>query len=89
VNKLCTEEFRTFLSRRLPLVITELNYKLQLPWSPSYLTAEYGRQPCTMEDCEGRREPSQVLLEDFLKFFSCNDLDDSPSPTTWKVKVRI
>ena len=90
-KKLKVDEFRIFLSRRLPLVITGLNNSLQLPWSPSHLIAEYGKQPCTMEDCEGLSEPLQVVLEDFLTFFSPDRLGESslhPS-AIWKVKVGI
>jgi hypothetical protein len=52
VEKLMIEEFRLFLSRRLPLVITGLNSSLCLSWSPSQLIGDYGKEPCMIEDCE-------------------------------------
>jgi hypothetical protein len=90
VKKLAVEEFRAFLSRRLPLVITGLNSSLQLPWSPSQLIAEYGKQSCTMEDCEARCPPLPGSLEEFLSLFSPDSTDESSSPgAIWKVKVCI
>ena len=91
-EKLKIEHFRSFLSRRLPLVITGLNSSLCLSWSPSQLIDEYGNESCTMEDCEARCQPLQVLLADFLSLFSpdCHSLGNSSLPEAiWKVKVGI
>jgi hypothetical protein len=90
VNDLKPGEFRVFLARQLPLVITGLNGSLQLPWSPTYLIAEHGMQPCTMEDCEAQLQPMHVLLEEFLSLFSPGAANESPFPEAiWKVKVCI
>lgn len=89
-EKLKIEEFRLFLSRRLPLVITGLNSSLCLSWSPSQLIDEYGKELCTMEDCEAQSQPSHVLLEEFLSLFSPGGLGNRSLPKTiWKVKVCI
>jgi hypothetical protein len=89
-EKLTVEEFRTFLSKRLPLVMMGLNSSLCLSWSPSQLIAEYGKQPCTMEDCEAQSQPLHVQLEDFLSLFSPAGMGESSFPNAiWKVKVRL
>jgi hypothetical protein len=75
-------EFRCFLSRRLPVVITHLNSQLQLAWSPDQLTEEFGKQICTMEDCEAQADPMVTSLANFMEHFRCK-IDD----VIWKVKV--
>lgn len=77
-------EFRYFLSRHLPLVITGLNRKLQLAWSPAQLTQDFGKDKCTVEDCEGREPAFTANLEYFLKQFT-----DKAPRTILKVKVSI
>jgi lysine-specific demethylase 3 len=86
VSKLKAVEFRYYLAKRLPLVITGLNRELQLPWSPSQLMRDYGEEQCTVEDCEGREPPSKRSLRDFLSNF----LEDGvlhENTAVWKVKV--
>lgn len=75
-------EFRCFLTQRLPVVITHLNKVMQLAWSPDHLAAEYGKQKCTMEDCEAQAEAMTVSLATFMDHFR-QKLDD----VIWKVKV--
>jgi hypothetical protein len=90
VNDLKPGEFHVFLARQLPLVITGLNGSLQLPWLPTYLIAEHGMQPCTMEDCEAQLQPMHVLLEEFLSLYSPGATNGSSFPEAiWKVKVCI
>ena len=85
-GKLKSNEFRYFLKKRMPLVITELNSKFQLAWSPSQLICDYGEEECKVEDCEGITTSPQMLLKDFLRCFSDNDVHCSSAPV-WKVKV--
>lgn len=81
-NRLKGEEFRLFLRQRVPLVITNLNGKLQLTWSPNQLTEDYGSDDCTMEDCEGISNPMATKIHHFLSYFH-QRRDD----VIWKVKV--
>jgi hypothetical protein len=90
-NKLKATEFRYYLSKRLPLVITALNSKLQLAWSPSELIEAYGTENCTMEDCEGvAAKKREVPLQEFLRYFTIQSDHGSCSNNgpIWKVKVR-
>lgn len=75
-------EFRCFLTRRLPLVITHLNNTLQLAWSPDHLVAAYGEDDCTMEDCEAQAKPMATTLSEFMNYFK-RKIDN----VIWKVKV--
>lgn len=77
-------EFRCFLTRRLPVVITHLNNILQLALSPEHLVAAYGEDDCTMEDCEAQAEPMATTLSEFMKYFK-HKIDD----VVWKVKVIL
>jgi hypothetical protein len=83
-DRLKSEEFRLFLTQRLPLVITHLNDRLQLAWSPDQLTEDYGPQVCTMDDCEGVVDSIQTTLGKFLSHFK-----NGTGKVIWKVKVRI
>lgn len=82
-QRLKPDEFRLFLSKRLPLVITHLNDALQLAWSPKHLTDEYGSEDCTMEDCEDSTNRVKTKIHHFLSQFN-SDMNG----TIWKVKVR-
>jgi len=83
-RRLQTTEFRYFMLQRIPLVITDLNSRLQLSWSPTQLIEDYGKQWCTMEDCEGKARSERVQLEAFLRLFEGSGKIQS---TIWKVKV--
>jgi hypothetical protein len=89
VSKLKALEFRFFLQRRMPLVITELNNNLQLSWSPTQLTADHGETTCSMEDCERKAATVRGQLKDFLKLFILNPNahDRDSSTPIWKVRV--
>lgn len=81
-NRLRSEEFRMFLEHRIPLVITGLNNKLRLAWSPAQLTEDFGSQSCTMEDCEGVASSVRTTLGNFLSYFGKEN-----NGVIWKVKV--
>lgn len=86
------QEFRIFLGQRTPLVITDLNQDLQLSWNPHFLKKEYGLDPCTMEDCEGRAQPINTNLKGFLSHFEVDVVEKTTQDAKqviWKVKVII
>lgn len=85
-SHLRVEEFRYAWVRRLPLVVTGINDKIQLPWSPEQLSADYGKQLCTVEDCEGAASSKQMSLASFIKLF--NTAIHGDDDTIWKVKVH-
>ena len=90
-SRLKAMEFRYYLGKRMPFVITGLNGELQLPWSPLQLMREYGTELCTVEDCEGTTPTSRQSLSDFLKMFL--EYPGVPQGSNrspiWKVKVRV
>lgn len=51
-------------------MVTGLDSKLQLAWSPRQLSQDFGGDLCTVEDCEGKVEASQKKLKDFLQHFA-------------------
>jgi lysine-specific demethylase 3 len=81
-RRLRVEEFRYLWTRRLPLVVTDINSRMQLSWSPQQLAADYGKQNCTIEDCEGHSDTQKVTLAMFMKRF-----DDTADDVIWKLKV--
>lgn len=83
-KKLLPHEFRLFLSKRLPLVVTNLNEQLQLSWSPAELSKEYGTQACRMENCEDPTHIEGTTLGHFLDRFEVNREN-----VIWKVKVCL
>jgi hypothetical protein len=92
IAQLKTTEFRYFLAQRIPLVITDLNCKLQLSWSPSDLIRDYGTDMCSLEDCEAREKSVERPLKTFLFHFmnsesSSSDVQDILPPAVWKIKV--
>jgi hypothetical protein len=92
IAQLKTTEFRYFLAQRIPLVITDLNCKLQLSWSPSDLIRDYGTDMCSLEDCEAREKSMERPLKTFLFHFmnsksSSSDVQDILPPAVWKIKV--
>lgn len=89
VDKLKAPEFRYYLKRRMPLMIMGINQRLQLPWSPTQLSRDYGEEECTVEDCEGQTPPLRMPLATFLQTFTTSGTESPGSAARiWKVKVR-
>lgn len=95
-GQLKTTEFRHFLAKRIPLVITDLNHKLQLSWSPSHLIDNYGSDICSLEDCEEKEPSVKMRLGTFLSRFmhpACSTSTDSSEDVLpcaiWRIKVWI
>ena len=83
-------EFRHFLAKRIPLVITDLSRKLQLSWSPSHLMNNYGADVCSLEDCEEKQQSVKTPLKTFLSCFMNSDGAKEVLPyAIWKIKVRV
>jgi hypothetical protein len=96
VGELKAVEFRCFLAKRIPLVITDLNRKLQFSWSPSHLIKEYGSDVCSLQDCEDHEQPVKRLLKMFLSHFmdsmqgTFSGNSEEPLPyAIWQIKVHI
>jgi hypothetical protein len=92
IGQLKTTEFRYLLAQRIPMVITDLNRKLQLSWSPSDLIRDYGTDICSLEDCEARENPVKKPLKTFLICFmnsesSSSDIQDILPSAVWRIKV--
>ena len=88
INMLKAQEFRYYLVKRMPLVITGVNAELQLPWSPLQLMRDYGAESCSVEDCEKQAPASKQTLSHFLKYF-CDDGAFCDNTPVWKVKVCL
>lgn len=93
IGRLKTTDFRFFLEKRIPLVITDLNWKLQLSWSPSDLVRDHGGDMCMLEDCEEREIPVKKPLKMFLTRFMNSESPDSDAQynlphAVWRIKVE-
>jgi hypothetical protein len=91
-GQLKATEFRLFLAKRIPLVITDLNRKLQLSWSPSHLIQYHGADICSLEDCEEKENSVEKPLKTFLARFSNSesygdDAHDFLPQAIWKIKA--
>ena len=83
-------EFRYFLAKQIPLVITDLSRKLQLSWSPSHLMNDYGADICLLEDCEENQQPVKSPLKAFLSRFMISDGAKEVLPyAIWRIKVHV
>lgn len=88
-------EFRHYLAERIPLVITDLNCKLQLSWSPADLIKEHGSDICLLEDCEEKEHRVKRRLKTFLSCFMnsigepCDTMEEVLPHAIWRIKVGI
>jgi hypothetical protein len=80
---LTDEAFSAIWNYGLPLLVTGLNQKLQLPWSPDYLSQNHGNDWCFIESCEDRDANKQVRLKEFFHMYSVAPEDG----IIWKLKV--
>jgi lysine-specific demethylase 3 len=95
IGQLKTTEFRYFLAQRIPLVVTGLNRKIQLSWSPSDLIRDYGTDLCLLEDCEEQENAVKKPLKTFLIRFMNSEAHQDPSSdaqdilpsAVWRIKV--
>jgi hypothetical protein len=88
VGQLKVTEFRYYLANCIPVVIINLNNKLQLSWSPSHLIREHGADICSLEDCEGREKPVKRRLKACLQLFMNVEVKDNIlSPAIWRIKA--
>lgn len=74
--------FEHFLSLGIPVVVTGLRAKLQLPWTPNYFADVYGTKSCTIEETASGESHTARVCE----FFSSYG-DKSPSRKVLKLKV--
>jgi hypothetical protein len=82
-SDLTDDAFSAIWNHGLPLLVTGLNQKLQLPWSPDYLSENHGNDWCFIESCEDRGVIKQVRLKEFFHMYSIAPEDG----TIWKLKV--
>ena len=91
VGQLKVTEFRYYLANRIPVVIIDLNDKLQLSWSPSHLIRDHGADICSLEDCEEREKPVKRCLKAFLQLFMNVEVKDNNQdflpPAIWRIKA--
>jgi hypothetical protein len=75
----------------MPIVVTGLNKKLQLSWSPSHLIQDHGEDICYLEDCEEKEMPTKKCLRAFLTLFmgiETGDAQDILPSAIWRIKVQ-
>jgi hypothetical protein len=83
-GNLSAEEFTSFWSFGVPLVVDGLNSKLHLSWSPQELSDRFGRDRCSMEDCE-TSEKITTTLAHFYEVLPQPQIDGH----IWKLKVSV
>jgi hypothetical protein len=93
-GRLKAQEFRYYLDKRIPIVITNLNRKLQLSWSPSHLIRDHGADVCSLEDCEEKEKPAMKSLKTFLQQFmnAADEVEAAQDPlpvAIWKIKACL
>ena len=89
-EQLKVAEFRYYLAKRIPIVITGLNRRLQLSWSPAHLIRDHGGDLCSLEDCEEKEKSVKRPLKTFLGRFmnvDCDDVQDSLPQAVWRIKA--
>ena len=82
--ELTEELFRQVWSIGDPLVVTGVLEKFRVQWTPEYFCNNYGRQICTIVECQSETI-KEVTVE---KFFSGFGNYENRSTSNWKLKVR-
>lgn len=66
--------FRTMLDLGVPSLINDVDKdKSQFTWDTEFLTKTYGKQHCTVVDCDGRLDPMRTTIGEFLSRFGQNN----------------
>ncbi|KAF7331679.1 hypothetical protein MKEN_00047600 [Mycena kentingensis (nom. inval.)] len=82
-NAELTEElFRPLWERGEPILVTDVGKKLELPWTPEYLSHEYGAQTCVTIECQTEKSRTTTVADFFSTFGDYEDRDDG----CWKLK---
>lgn len=83
VSNVSLEQFQQLLRRGgVPLVITGLKERFQLPWTEEFFIEHYGDQECLVTDCADG-EVTISTVGEFFKTFS-----QLTGVKSWKLKVR-
>ena len=82
--ELTEEVFRQVWGVGDPLVVTGVLEKFRVQWTPEYFCNNYGRQICTIVECQSETI-KEVTVE---KFFSGFGNYENRSTSNWKLKVR-
>ena len=70
-------------ARGTPLVVTGLQERLRLPWTPEYFINTYGAQQCIILECQNDANKKVTVGEFFGSFGKYNGRNEC-----WKLKVR-
>jgi hypothetical protein len=80
-TQLTDAAFASLWKLGFPLVVTGLNDRIQLPWSPQYLSEKFGDDKCNLESCENPKVTDRVTLRQFFDKYA------NGSDVIWKLKV--
>lgn len=86
-SQLTDDLFRSVWTKGEPLVVTGLQQKFRIQWTPQYFTSKYGTQSCLILECQTDQN-KRVTVGEFFSWFGkyegrrdCWKLKDWP-PTT-------
>lgn len=84
-SALTDDLFHALWSDGNPIVVTGLEAKFRLPWTPAYFRREYEETPCQIVNCQEEisMEPRTIRVGDFFDMFGRYGARDG----IWKLKV--
>ncbi|TRM68546.1 hypothetical protein BD626DRAFT_482072 [Schizophyllum amplum] len=73
---------RSYLMRGEPLIVTGLDHRMQLAWTPEYFIEHYGDRSCLITNCVDETNKQITVKEFFETFGRYNERDQ----VVWKLK---
>lgn len=75
-------EFERHWSQGIPVVITDVDSRLQGDWGPSYFIQQYGREKVVIQNCETQTNRQSTVAEFFRDF-------GGPTERTRILKLKV
>ncbi|KAL1742882.1 hypothetical protein HDZ31DRAFT_83810 [Schizophyllum fasciatum] len=73
---------RSYLSRGEPLIVTGLEHRMKVSWTPEYFIEQYGDRSCLITNCVDEKNKQITVKEFFETFGKYEERDDQ----VWKLK---
>ncbi|KAJ7067853.1 hypothetical protein C8F01DRAFT_1115998 [Mycena amicta] len=80
--ELTEDVFRHLWARGEPLLVKDVGKKLKHPWTPEFLSANYGTQSCVTIECQTEKSRNTTVKDFFDTFGKYDDRQNE----CWKVK---
>jgi hypothetical protein len=83
IDQLDHDVFRSLWAKGNPLVVDGVLSKMNVSWTPEFFIEEFGKEECSIVDCQSDEVKSTTVKEFFATFGNFN----SRNQHVWKLKV--